>query len=134
MNLNVCTVCGKPIVGFFTEVKKNNSEPETVCLDCAKGITLWNLAMAGYAPIYPDVVAEIPMDDKAKLNAKYGMAAKAKEFDYNDTDSSCLRAMDNVREPVNGYKQDAEVMTWDDYCNKYADNPDALDYFVSRQS
>ena len=119
MNMNICTVCNKPIVGFFTEVKKKDGNNEAVCLDCAKGITLWNLAMAGYAPIYPDVVAEIPVEGKPLFHIERATPDK-------DAPS--------VSEPVNDYKQDAEVMTWDDYCNKYADNPDALNYFVSRQS
>lgn len=73
--------------------------------------------------------------DKSKLNAEYGVAAMrmfAEENSLSGKTESDAAAADTADIPE--YYHDAENMSEEDYVSKYADNPAALEYWVTANS
>lgn len=51
MNVNYCSICKKPIIGYFHEIGKN-----AVCQSCSAFTTVYDLYQRGILEIKPDIV------------------------------------------------------------------------------
>lgn len=51
MNANVCSICKKPIIGYFHEIGKN-----VVCQSCSAFTTVYDLYQNGILEIKPDII------------------------------------------------------------------------------
>lgn len=94
--INKCAICGKPILGYWYALGKNN-----ICQSCGASVTVYDLFMRDLVDIKPDIIdsdstlvtkAEIEeLDSKSALNAAYGKAVNA-VYDnlHSDSDSTLV--------------------------------------------
>lgn len=80
--VNTCAICGKPIIGYWYELGKNN-----ICQSCGASVTVYDLYMSDLVGIKPDIVEGVAtfvikeelekLDAKHTNNAEYGKAVTA---------------------------------------------------------
>jgi len=58
MKVMKCSVCGKPIVGYWVIIKKQG-EDMTICVPCAQTTSVWDLVVEGVFSIQPDIAVEM---------------------------------------------------------------------------
>lgn len=78
--MNTCAICGKPIIGYWYALGKNN-----ICQSCGASVTVYDLYMRDFVDIKPDVVESTAtlvtkeeleeLDSKHVINAEYGKTA-----------------------------------------------------------
>lgn len=79
--VNICAICGKPIIGYWYTLGKNN-----ICQPCG-AVTVYDLYMRDMIDIKPEVVESSAslvtneeleeLDSKHVINAEYGKTATA---------------------------------------------------------
>lgn len=111
-NINVCSKCGKPIIGFFTRFAEKN-----FCMDCMVTTTIYDLVSDGDLPMLPDIVeTDSPvtgtMEKKKKMGPMPGVIGREQEQ---------VRA-------------DIEALSEEDFMSKYCDDSLALSMWYDAQN
>lgn len=77
--INKCAICGKPILGYWYALGKNN-----ICQSCGASVTVYDLFMRDLVDIKPDIIdsdATLVTKDsdspKQVISSKYGMISEA---------------------------------------------------------
>lgn len=81
--INNCAICGKPILGYWYALGKNN-----ICQSCGASVTVYDLFMRDLVDIKPDIIdSDATLVTKDELNEKYGMVANTVDAVYDELHS-----------------------------------------------